>query len=187
MKQIMLILMFLLAMVHAQAQSIENDPYSEDQIDMDFQQEQGATLEKEQTADTRMKIELNQSTPTALGMSAEEKLALDNQRRQKAILTELSGSSDLVRNCITRNNKSFRGTHITLMWVISPMGRTQKASIKSTDIGDLAIRDCIKRIAARFDFSDAAHGNLKKSVVEYTYRFNGKSSKAEAHNSQPAS
>lgn len=159
-----------------------NNAYEEDDMDRTFQQDQQVmTPVKQDKTDVMVKIELNQAEPTRLSeeeaTTPAQKLALENQRRQKAILSELSGSGGLVKNCITRNNKHFRGTYITLQWVISSMGKIQKASIKSTDIGDLAIRDCIKRAAARFDFSDAVGGNLKPSTVVYTYKFNGKAPK----------
>jgi hypothetical protein len=169
-----------------------NKAYEEDDIDRAFQQGQGdMTPEKQQRTDTTVQIEMNQSAPSAISaeeaMTPAEKLALENQKRQRAILSELANSGGLVKNCITRNNKNFRGTHITIQWVISAMGRTQKASIKSTDIGDLAIRDCIKRAAALFDFGDAAGGNLKQSTVEYTYKLNGKVPKSSLQSSNAES
>jgi hypothetical protein len=165
-----------------------NNTYEEDDMDRAFQQDQQVmTPAKQDKTDTTVKIEINQAEPQSLSeeevMTPAQKLALENQRRQKAILSELSGSGGLVKNCITRNNKEFRGTYITLQWVVSPMGKIQKASIKSTDIGDLAIRDCIKRASARFDFSDAVGGNLKPSTVVYTYKFNGKAPKGNLQSS----
>lgn len=161
----------------------DNKTYEEDDIDRAFHQDQhGMAPEKQQRVDTTVQIELNQAEPSLISaeeaMTPAQKLALENQKRKKAILSELSNSGGLVKNCITRNNKNFRGSFITIQWVISAMGRTQKASIKSTDIGDLAIRDCIKRAATRFDFGDAAGGNLKQSAVEYTYKFNSKAPKS---------
>jgi hypothetical protein len=165
----------------------ENHPYEVDELDTAFAEDQvKAPVANTDKANTVMKIEMNQSEPSLLTpdqtMTPAEKLAIDNQKRQKAIRKELAEGASFVKMCITRNNKNFRGTHVTLLWVISPMGRVQEAKIKSTDIADLAIRDCIKRAAAHFDFSDARGDQFKKSIVEYTFRFNNKNSKSTAKN-----
>lgn len=160
----------------------ENHPYEIDQLDASAQQEQAqapvATTEK---ANKVLKVEMSQAEPSVLTpeqtMTDAERLALDNQRRQKAIRKELAEGASMVKSCIVRNNKNFRGTHVTLRWMVSPMGKVQDAKITSTDIGDLAIRDCIKRAAAHFDFSDARGDKFKKSVVEYTFKFNNKNVK----------
>lgn len=161
----------------------ENHPYEIDELDATAQQEQAkAPMTAAGKSDTVMKIEMNQAEPSILTpdqtMTDAEKLAIDKERRQKAIRKELAEGGSMVKSCITRNNRNFRGTHVTLRWMVSPMGRVQEAKITSTDIGDLAIRDCIKRAAAHFDFSDARGDKFKKSVVEYTFKFNnGKSAK----------
>lgn len=160
----------------------ENHPYEIDELDATAQQEQAkAPVSSMDKANTVMKIEMNQAEPSLLTpdqtMTDAEKLALDNQRRQKAIRKELAEGGSMVKACITRNNKNFRGTHVTLRWMVSAMGKVQEAKITSTDIGDLAIRDCIKRAAAHFDFSDARGDKFKKSIVEYTFRFNNKNAK----------
>lgn len=165
----------------------ENHPYQVDELDAAFQEDQAkAPVANTTKSDTMMKIEMNQAEPSILTpdqtMTAAEKFAIEKQKRQKAILKELSEGSGFVKTCIARNNKNFRGTHVTLSWVISGMGKVQEAKIKSTDIGDLAIRDCIKRAAAHFDFSDASGDKFKSSVVEYTFRFNNKNNKPRAQN-----
>ncbi|MBS1972434.1 MAG: AgmX/PglI C-terminal domain-containing protein [Bdellovibrionales bacterium] len=162
----------------------ENHPYEVDELDSSFQDNQvKAPVANTDKANTVMKIEMNQAEPSLLTpdqtMTDAEKLALDNQRRQKAIRKELAEGASMVKSCITRNNKNFRGTHVTLRWMVSPMGKVQEAKITSTDIGDLAIRDCIKRAAANFDFSDARGDKFKKSVVEYTFKFNNKNNKSQ--------
>jgi hypothetical protein len=162
----------------------ENHPYEVDELDAVFQEDQTkAPIANTDKANTVMKIEMNQAEPSLLTpeqtMTDAEKLALDNQRRQKAIRKELAEGASMVKTCITRNNKNFRGTHVTLRWTVSAMGKVQDAKIKSTDIGDLAIRDCIKRAAAHFDFSDARGDKFKKSIVEYTFKFNNKNSRSQ--------
>lgn len=165
----------------------ENHPYELDELDAAFQDDQvKAPVADANKAETTMKIEMNQAEPSILTpdqtMTAAEKFAIEKQKRQKAILKELNEGAGFVKTCIARNNKNFRGTHVTIIWVISGMGKVQNAKIKSTDIGDLAIRDCIKRAAAHFDFSDARGDKFKSSVVEYTFRFNNKNNKSRAHN-----
>lgn len=156
----------------------ENHPYQVDELDNAFMDDQanGPSTKTTEKADTTVKIEMNQAEPSLLTpdqtMTPAEKLALDNQRRQKAIRKELAEGGAFIKACITRNNVNFRGTHVKLRWEISPLGKVQEAKITSTDIGDLAIRDCIQRAAAHFDFSDARGDKFKKSVVEYTFKFN---------------
>jgi hypothetical protein len=163
----------------------ENHPYEIDELDNAFQDDQvKAPVTPVDKTNTVMKIEMNQAEPSILTpdetMTDAEKLALDNQRRQKAIRKELADGGAMVKSCITRNNKNFRGTHVTLRWLVSPMGKVQEAKITSTDIGDLAIRDCIKRAAAQFDFSDARGDKFKKSIVEYTFKFNNRGVKTNS-------
>jgi len=160
----------------------ENHPYEIDDLDASIQADpNGAFSKAADRNDAVMNIEVNQSAPSLLtpdqAMTPAEKLALENQRRQKAIRKELTEGASLVKTCIARNNKNFRGTHVKLRWTVSPQGNVQEAKIVSTDIGDLAIRDCIKRAARRFDFSDAGGDHFKKSIVEYTFKFTNKNAK----------
>lgn len=158
----------------------ENHPYELDELDG---KAPAASPDKSETV---MKIEMNQSEPSLLTpeqtMTDAEKLARDNERRQKAIRRELAEGGAMIKACISRNNKNFRGTHVTLYWLVSAMGKVQETKIKSTDIRDLDVRDCIKRAAAHFDFSDARGDRFKTSAVEYTFRFNNKNAKPAAKN-----
>lgn len=165
----------------------ENHPYELDELDASVQQDQEkAPVAAINKSETVMKIEMNQAEPSLLtpeeSMTDAEKLARDNDRRQKAIRKELAEGGAMIKTCISRNNKNFRGTHVTLYWLVSAMGKVQETKIKSTDIGDLAIRDCIKRAAAHFDFSDARGDRFKASAVEYTFRFNNRNAKPTAKN-----
>lgn len=151
-------------------------PYEDDDLDRAYKKnELSKTIEKQKTTETKVKDEFSTTTPDIMpayeARAMDERIVAENKRRQKAILNSIQSSSGAVHACVARNARAFQGTHATVIWMVGADGRIMDTAIKSTDIENNEIQKCIQDVAAKLDFSSARTDLLKKSHVEYTYKF----------------
>lgn len=167
-------------------------PYEDDDLDRDHKKnELSKTIERQKKTENKVKDEFSVTTPDV--MSASEARAMDtrivteNKRRQRAILNRIQSSAGAVHSCVAQDPRNFQGTHATVIWMISPAGKIMDTAIKSTDIENNQVQKCIQDVAAKLDFSGARTDLLKKSHVEYTYKFKKRIIKSAKFNvKQPA-
>lgn len=186
MKIILYAAMILLSL-KAYAQDLETDdsffkgnaPYEDDELDRASKKNAlTKTMDQQKKYEFKVKDEVSTAAPGL--MSASEAKAMDqrvvneNKRRRKAILNKLSSSAQIVQMCFNKNTTNFQGSHATVIWMVGPDGRVLDTAIKSTDIDNSEIQKCIHDIAVNLNFSEAKTDLLKKSLVEYTYKFKKK-------------
>lgn len=151
-------------------------PYEEDELDRLYKKSDlTKTTEQQKKTESKVKDEFS-SAKTDIMDAAEarrmdERVVAENKRRQKAILNRLAASSGPVHACVAKNAVNFQGTHATVIWMIDPNGRILDLAIKSTDIENEKIQKCIYDVAKSLNFDEAKTDLLKKSEVEYTYKF----------------
>lgn len=151
-------------------------PYEEDELDRLYKKSDLVkTTEQQKNAESKVKDEFS-SAKTDIMDAAEarrmdDRVVAENKRRQKAILNRLAASSGPVHACVAKNAVNFQGTHATVIWMIDPDGRILDLAIKSTDIENEKIQKCIYDVAKSLNFDEAKTDLLKKSQVEYTYKF----------------
>lgn len=165
-------------------------PYEDDDLDRAYKKnELVKSIDRQQKTENKVKDEFSTTAPDIMpayeARAMDEKITAENKRRQQAILSRLQSSSSQIYACIAKKPRHFQGTHATVIWMIAPTGRVLDTAIKSTDIEDNDIQKCIQDVAAKLDFSNAKTDLLKKSQVEFTYKFNKKKpSKSMARHSQ---
>jgi len=180
-----LLILCMSAFAHAES-ALETDdsffkgaqaPYEDDELDRAYKKnELSKSMERQQKTESKVKDEFSTTSPDVMSAfearAMDDKVVAENQRRQKAILNRIQVSSGLVHGCVAKNARAFQGTHATVIWMIGSDGKILDTAIKTTDIENPEIQRCIQDVAANLDFSSARTGMLlKKSHVEYTYRF----------------
>lgn len=155
-------------------------PYEDDELDRATKKDPLAVKTKQQLeAESAVKSEFNSVQPGL--MKSYEAAAMDqavineNKRREKAILSRLAAHTPVVKECVAKSKEKFKGTHITMKWLISKDGKTLETAVKSTDVQDPLVEKCIYESALKITFNEAATDHLKQSMAEYTYKFKIKS------------
>lgn len=187
----MLFVTTMIFSLHAYSQDLETDdsffkanaPYEDDELDRASKKNPLAqTLEHQKKYDFKVKDEVSTAAPGMMSPSEAKamdlKVVAENKRRRKAILNKLSSSSQVMQMCFHKNTTNFQGTHATVIWMVAPNGKVLDTAIKSTDIDNSEIQKCIHDIAVNLNFNEAKTDLLKKSLVEYTYKFKKKTSNA---------
>jgi hypothetical protein len=155
-------------------------PYEDDDLDRSYKKnELTKSTEHQKKVESNVTDEFSSThqgiMPAYEAQMMDQKIVAENKRRQAAIMRRLSSSSGAVYDCVTKNSKNFQGTYTTVKWLIAPSGKVMEAAIKSTDIENTEIQKCIEEVALNLDFSSAKTDLLKKSLVEYSYKFKKKS------------
>lgn len=161
-------------------------PYEDDDLDRDYKKnELSKTIDRQKKTESKVKDEFSVTTPDVMpayeARAMDEKIVAENKRRQNAILSRIHSSSGAVHSCVAQDPRNFQGTHATVIWMVSPEGKIMDMAIKSTDIENNEIQKCIQDVAAKLDFSSARTDLLKKSHVEYTYKFKKRIIKSTKH------
>lgn len=143
----------------------------EDELDKAYQAKLAAeNLEKLKQTDSTVKTEISTTTPTLL--SKKEGTVIDEKRMQ--ILKKIAANGQHVRACILQQKKAgieFKGTAMTLAWEVEPSGKVLRPQLKTTDVENKEIQDCVLKSLAEWNFSDVMKAQTKNSHIEYTYRF----------------
>lgn len=159
-------------------------PDEEDDLDrLHRKNDLAKSREQQQKTEVKVKDEFSTIKPGVMSSTEarmmDEQVMAENKRRQQAILNKLASTSGLVHQCVTKDPKQFQGTQATVMWMIGADGRILETAIKSTDIENMDIQKCIYEVASSLKFDEArTEFLLKKSHVEYTYKFKKKINKA---------
>lgn len=151
-------------------------PYEDDELDRDYKKnELLKTTEHQKKTETKVQSEFSETTqgimPAYEARMMDEKIIAENKRREEALLSTIRRSSGAVHACIAKNAQLFEGTHATVIWMVSAEGTIQDMAIKDTDIQNTEIQRCIEQVAGSLDFSSAKTTMLKKTHVEYVYKF----------------
>ncbi|MGZ3744615.1 MAG: hypothetical protein ACXWRE_07060 [Pseudobdellovibrionaceae bacterium] len=151
-------------------------PYEDDDLDRTHKKnELQKSVEREKKIDSHVKEEFSSTRqgimPAYEAQMMDQRIVAENKRRQAAIMRRLDSSSRSVLTCVNKKGQRLQGSRATLLWMIEPDGRVSDTAIKTTDIEDPEIQKCIQDVAAGLDFSSAKTDLLKRSRVEYTYKF----------------
>ncbi|WP_413291458.1 hypothetical protein [Bdellovibrio sp. HCB337] len=151
-------------------------PYEDDELDR--MQKKNALIksnENQKMTDTKVKDEFSTATPGVMqsfeARAMDERVIAENKRRQQAIIRQLKSSSAPIYQCVSKDPHSFEGTKATVIWMVGQNGKVLDSAIKDTDIVSNEIQKCIHDVAMSMNFDEAKTDLIKKSHVEYTYKF----------------
>lgn len=185
MKFILLVALLAIS-AHAYAESdLETDdsffksstaPYEDDELDrMHKKNALMKSVENQNKTENKVKDEFSSSSPGMMqsyeAQAMDNKVVAENKRRQQAIIRQLKSSSGPIYQCVAKNPQGFQGTKATVIWMVGQDGRVLDTAIKDTDIESSEIQKCIQDVAMNMNFLEAKTDLIKKSHVEYTYKF----------------
>lgn len=154
----------------------------EDELDHIYKQSQDMqNLAQIKGTDQTVKSELKTIAPQTRLLTPSQAALAD--ARREAILKKIATNGQMVKKCILQNRSDkepFKGTELSLAWEVNTSGKVFNAQIKSTDIGNKAVENCVLKALGEWSFSDIAKDMKKNSHIEYTYRFNNASKKEVA-------
>lgn len=157
-------------------------PNDEDELDLATKKDEVAVIiEKNAQVNKAVAGEIKTSTPKLLTT----KQGLEFDRRRTLILKKIAKNGQHVRACILQHQKpgiAFKGTAMTLAWDLEPSGKVENPQVKSTDVELQEIKDCVLKSLAEWNFSDVLKNKIKRSRIEYTYRFVNAAPPAQAKN-----
>jgi hypothetical protein len=157
-------------------------PNEDDELDLATKKDEVAVIiEKNAIVNKTVAGEIKTSAPKPL--TVKQGLAFD--KRRTLILKKIAKNGQHVRACIIQHQKpgiAFKGTAMTLAWELEPSGKVENPQVKATDVEHQAIKDCVLKSLAEWNFSDILKNKTKRSHIEYTYRFVNAGPPAQAKN-----